>query len=93
MTSCKIMPPYSLSFTSFLAILLSLVSTIDAKKGGFLFFCFGDDCEEWQTALTVLSIVFTVSGLVMWICCKCRGVKREEKVNRRYEDAEEASRG
>ena len=75
------MPPYSLSFESFLMILFSLFSTIDAKKNvGFLFICLGDGCEGWQTALTILSIVVIFSVFLCWICLKCSGDQSVEDV-------------
>lgn len=57
------MTPSTLSITSSLILFLSLFTTIDARKFGFLYLCIGDGCSGGQVALMILTIVVT------FLCC------------------------
>ena len=79
------MPPSTFSIVFFLITFLSLFTTIDARRFGFLYLCIGSGCEGWQVALTILSIVVAFLGCCLCACCS---KKHEEEERRRKEIAE-----
>ena len=98
MTSCKMMPPYSLSFESFLMILFSLFSTIDAKKECWIFVYLPwgrlwgmANCSYYSINCCHIHCVPLLDLFEMQWRSKCRRCSRTE--NRRYNDAEATSRG
>ena len=69
------MPPSTLSITSFLILLLSFFTTIDARKSfGFLYLCIGDGCTSGQIGLMILTIVvfFLICCVPSAYCCLYR---------------------
>ena len=60
------MSPSTLSIISLMITFLSLFTTIDARRSGFLFICFGSGCEGWEVVLTIFSIFVTI-----FCCCLC----------------------
>ena len=61
-----------------LFLLPFFVSSAEAK-GAFLYFCFGEDCSEWDMYLSWFSIFFTLCCLVSACASCCKEKEKDEQ--------------
>ena len=61
-----------------LFLLPFFVSSAEAK-GAFLYFCFGEDCSEWDGLFSLLSITFTLCCLLSACASYCKDKEKDEQ--------------